>query len=270
MQKFLKNLRFSIAPTGVSALMIGLLAACSTDSATLDRQIAASLERNPNLVFQAIEKNPEKFFEVVNRAALDLKRTQSEQAKQARELEFRRDLEKPKRPVLSPQRLLDGKSDAKIQLVEYADFQCPACGLAFQGLEEFKAKHKGEFLFVFKHMPLSFHKMAYPAALYFEAIRKMDKDLALKFYRLIYEHQERLTSESELLKMAQEVGVEPKKLKASLREPALRALIEADMKEFEGFGFSGTPVVIMNGVALSGAQSAEDLELAYKKIGSGL
>ncbi len=275
MQKELKKMKITLKKIGSMGVILAVLSSCSTDVTKtdvtkLDKEIAESLEKNPNLIFQAIEKNPERFFEVVNRAAQDMKRVQYEKEMQARESEFRADLEKPKRPKVTLERILEGRPGAKIEIVEYADFQCPACAVAFHGMEEFKAKHKGDFLFVFKHMPLSFHKMAYPAALYFEAIKRIDKIKALQFYRSVYAHQERLTSEIELNKIAHELGVKDSQLKTLLKDKGLRELIEADMKEFSDFGFSGTPVVIMNGVALSGAHSADDLEIAYKKMGHDL
>jgi predicted DsbA family dithiol-disulfide isomerase len=48
--------------------------------------------------------------------------------------------------------------------------------------------------------------------------------------------------------------------KKDMASDAVKRIIAWDMDEFQRFGFTGTPVVILNGVALQGAQSADDLE----------
>jgi protein-disulfide isomerase len=61
---------------------------------------------------------------------------------------------------------LAGGSDAEITIVEYADFQCPACRMAYDQLKPIKDKYKDRIKFFYKNMPLDFHKMAMPSALY--------------------------------------------------------------------------------------------------------
>jgi predicted DsbA family dithiol-disulfide isomerase len=114
-------------------------------------------------------------------------------------------------------------------------------------------------------MPLSFHKMAYPSALYFEALRQQDKNKAVKFYEIVFENSADL-SEDFLNKTAVKVGANMQKLAADMKSEKVKKTIEADMAEFQKFGFNGTPSIIMNGVAMTGAQSLEALEAMAKKV----
>jgi protein-disulfide isomerase len=230
-----------------------------TGCAFSEGQIRATLEKNPNLVFDVIEKNPQQFIEVVNRAAKAAQQKQYEmQASQIKE-EQDKDLKNPKKPKIESSQVLYGEPNAPITIVEYADFQCPACGMAHRTLVQFQEKYKGKIQFVFKNMPLDFHKMAYPSALYFEAIKLQSQGKALKFHNLLFGNQQDL-SESYLKKMAQQVGADMKKLAADINSKKTVSSVEDDRTEFQNFGFTGTPVIILNGVALHGAQPLEELE----------
>ncbi len=228
--------------------------------ASSETQIREAIKKNPKIVFDAIEENPEQFMIVVNRAAQNAQLKQYE--KQASEMrsEQERDLKNPKHPSLSASRRLDGEDSSKIVMVEYADFQCPACRMAYDSIKLFKEKHKGQVQFYYKNMPLDFHKMAYPSALYFEAIRLQDKAKAMKFYDYVFENQRQMTDEALLKKAASHVGANLKKLSADIKSDIVKKIIDEDANEFQKFGFTGTPVLILNGVALNGAQKVEELE----------
>jgi protein-disulfide isomerase len=237
-----------------ATLALVFAAACTSDS-----QVRAALKKNPEILFEAIEANPEKFMEAVNKAARKAQAGERERQMAEMRAEQERDLKNPKQPKLSPDRRLSGTDDGKIVVVEYADFQCPACAMAHRSLKDFIAKRPGQVQFYYKHMPLNFHPMAMPAALHFEAIRLQDKAKAAKFYDLVFENQRSL-SEVSLKKAAQQAGADMKKLAADVQSEKVREIVAEDMKEFEGFGFTGTPVVLVNGVAMQGAQPIEALE----------
>lgn len=228
--------------------------------ATSETQIKDAIKKNPKIVFDAIEENPEQFIEVVNRAARVAQQKQYEKQASEMKLEQEKDLKNPKKPQLSQDRRLIGQDSGKIILVEYADFQCPACKMAYDSLKEFKEKYKDQIQFYYKNMPLDFHQMAYPSALYFEAIRLQDKTKAMKFYDYVFANQKDLSTEGFLKKAAQQAGANIKKLEADIKSDQVKKIIESDMSEFQNFGFTGTPAIIINGVALSGAQSIEELE----------
>jgi protein-disulfide isomerase len=232
-----------------------LLSACVSS----ESQVRDALEKNPKLVFDVIEKNPEQFMESVTRAARLAQQKQQEKQIENRQQQQEADLKNPKSPEITPERVLFGKKEDPITIVEYADFQCPACGMAHNSLTEFKEKHKGEIRFVFKNMPLDFHRMAYSSALYFEAIRLQDQKKALKFHDTLFENQQKL-SEDYLKKTASEVGADMTRLAKDIKSRAVSKVVREDMAEFQKFGFTGTPVIIVNGVALEGAQPLEELE----------
>ena len=87
------------------------------------------------------------------------------------------------------------------------------------------------------------------------------------FYDSIYENQSQLSDEAFLKNMAQKTGVNMKKLQQDVKSDQVKQVIEADMTEFQNFEFTGTPVILINGVALHGAQKIEELERVAKLTG---
>lgn len=242
-----------------SAVLMTLGCVSNSSPGSGGDEVRRAIEKDPSIVFDAIEKNPEQFMAVVNQAAQKAQRKHYEaQAAKMRE-EQEKDIQNPKKPQITDDRRLIGKAADPISIVEYADFQCPACGMAYQSLQKFKEKYKGRYQFVFKNMPLDFHKMAYPSATYFEAIRLQDKAKALRFYDLAFQNQRDL-DETFLKRTAKQVGADMGRLEKDVKSAKVRDIIAADMAEFEKFGFTGTPVLIVNGVAMQGAQPLEEIE----------
>lgn len=169
-----------------------------------------------------------------------------------------------RRPSLESERRLIGSANSEITVVEYADFECPACQFASEGLSRFMEKHQGKTQFYFKHMPLSFHKMAYPTAQYFEAIRMQDKTKALKFLEYVFQNQGSLSEEDFLKKAAKKLAVNMEKLVEDIKSEQVRRIIEADQKEFRELDFNGVPVILLNGTVLEGAQDFDSLEKVLK------
>lgn len=235
------------------------LMGCASDEA----KIKTALSKNPQLLFEVIEQHPEEFLESVNRAAHKAQQKQYEKRISDMRSQQELELKNPKKPSIDEERILHGSSKAPVTVVEYADFECPACKLAQNSLQEFKKKYPDKVKFVYKNMPLSFHKMALPSAKYFEAVRLQGRDKAVRFHKMLFDNQEKL-SEQYLEKAAKHVGADMKRLRQDINSEKVAQIVEADKNEFESFGFTGTPVLIVNGVTLYGAQPIEEIERVMK------
>lgn len=81
-----------------------------------------------------------------------------------------------------------GKKDSKVVLVEYSDFQCPACAAYFPMVEQVMDEYKDKVAFVYRHFPLiSIHPYAEPMARASEAAGKQGK--FWEMYQLIFKNQ---------------------------------------------------------------------------------
>ncbi len=246
----MKKLIAAIAiPTLTAA---GLLLSSCAPSA---KQLKETIEKDPSIVFSAIEKDPEKFIEVVNKAARQAQAKAGEKAQQEETAKRDEEFKNPLKPEIDEKRAMMGPADAKITLVEYSDFECPYCSRGYQTVQEVKKAYAGQIRFVFKHLPLDFHPMAMPAAKYFEALARQSSEMAYKFHDMVFENQGQLKEKKEkfLEDIAKKVGADMKKLKTDLADESIMTRINADMAEAQKFGISGTPGFIINGVSLKGA-----------------
>lgn len=245
-------------------ILVASLAFALSSCAPSSKALKEAIEKDPSIVFVAIEKDPEKFMDVVQEAA---KKAQGNKAdKAAREEEGKRDEEfkNPLKPVVESDRAILGKADAPITIVEYSDFECPFCSRGYATVAEVKKEYGDKVRLVFKHLPLDFHPKAMPAAKYFEAVARQGADKAYKLHDLIFENQNDLRAKGEafLNDAAKKAGADLAKLKKDLADPKLMTRINADIEEAKKFGINGTPGFIINGVSLRGAYPFPE----FKKI----
>lgn len=157
-----------------------------------------------------------------------------------------------------------GSAEAKVQVVEFSDFECPYCSRAADTLKELKTKYEGKPVqFVFRHFPLSFHANARPAAEYAQCAHEQEKFWPL--HDEIFAAQRELSTEK-LKELAGKVGLDQAKLDECLTR--VGPLVEADMKIASEAGVGGTPSFYINGQnfdgnpSVAGLSEAIDAELA--------
>lgn len=250
----MKNIKLILTAVAVTAL-----AACTPSA----NQLKKAVESDPSIVFAAIEKDPEKFIEVVNKAAQDAQRKSQEKAQEeetkSRETEFAN----PLKPEIDPARPVFGKADAPITIVEYSDFECPFCSRGYATVKQVREEYKDQVRIIFKHLPLDFHPMAMPAAKYFEAVARQSPEKAEKFHDMVFQNQGDLKAKKEafLKEAAKKVGADMGKLAKDLDDPKLMEQINKDIDEAKKFNISGTPGFIINGVSLRGAYPAAEFKV---------
>jgi protein-disulfide isomerase len=246
-----------------------VLASCASES-----QIKAVLEKHPEILFSAIEKNPEKFMDTVQKAAQMAQRKSQEDAEKEEKARVENELKNPLKPDLPADRAYKGPANAPITVVEYSDFQCPFCQRGFKVVEQIVKAYPTQVRFIFKNLPLPMHPMAMPASQRFEAIALQDAAKAYKFHDEVFKNQQKLNgpgAEKFMDDAAKKVGADLAKMKKDMESDQVKARIDADMAEAEKFGISGTPGFVVEGVSVRGAYPFEtfkeiiDKKLAAKK-----
>ncbi len=242
-----------------AALAVFLVTGC-----TSKQQLEKTIEENPDIVFNAIKKNPKKFVEVVNEAVRTAQETSREDEAKEEAARVEEEFKNPKKPAVEEGRVIFGNKSAPITIVEFSDFQCPYCSRGYQTVKEVQKAYGDKVRIVFKHLPLDFHPMAMPAAKYFEAIALQDHSKAEKFHDEVFQNQKELNQDGEkfLKNSAKKVGADMKRLEKDMNSDAVTKRIAADMEEAKKFDFSGTPGFLINGVSLKGAYPAPE----FKKI----
>lgn len=220
------------------------------------QQLKGVIEKDPSIVFSAIEKAPDKFIEVVMKAQQEAQKVAGERAQQEEKKQRDEEFKNPLKPEIDETRVIFGNKSAPVTIVEFSDFQCPYCARGHQTINDVLKTYGDKVRVVFKHLPLDFHPQAMPAARYFEAIAQQDHAKAQKFHDIVFENQDKLRGNAEVFfkDSAKKVGADLKKIEVALKnDSAITKRIETDMAEAKKFGFSGTPGFIINGVSLKGA-----------------
>lgn len=244
----------------IPALLIGaaaLITSCTSDKA-LKEQIVKIMQENPTLLAEAIEKHPVEVMTAIQNAS---KSAQGEMAKQ-REVEEKKALEenfeKPLVAKIRTDEIIVGAKDAPITLVEYSDFECPYCSRGYETVKSLMTKYDGKIRFVFKHLPLPFHKQAMISAQYYEALRLQDGKKATAFHDEVFKNQAKLQEGTKYLdSVVKKVGGNLAKVKTDIKSEKVAERIKEDGVEAASFGMQGTPGFLLNGVPVRGAYPPE-------------
>jgi protein-disulfide isomerase len=142
-----------------------------------------------------------------------------------------------------------GPADAPVTIVEFSDFQCPACARfannVFPTLEEV---FPGKLSLVYRHWPLRMHPYAYPAARAAECAAAQGRFEV--FHDLLFQQRDSLGSKP-FTQFAREAHVpDVAQFDRCASSTAPVPAVEADMAEARRIGGTGTPTLVINGILL--------------------
>ncbi len=155
----------------------------------------------------------------------------------------------------APDFRVEGPADAKVTVVEFSDFQCPACRYAEPPLRQLRALYRGRIRFVFKHFPLRMHQWARPAAAAAECAGRQGK--FWPYHDMLYDRQDEWTNEkydSFLTGYARRVGLDLPAWQACRAGASAAAAVQADVQEGDDAWVNSTPTFFINGRRFVGAQ----------------
>lgn len=168
-------------------------------------------------------------------------------------------LDPPRQAVASAGRPSKGPSNAPIELIEFADFQCPFCLRAHPTVAQVLNTYGDRVHFVYRHYPLNNHPDAVPAA---EAsLCAADQDKFWPYYESLYSDTSHL-SDADLKQRAVRLNLDAARFNTCVDSRKFRAEVDADVRAGNDAGVSGTPAFFVNGRLLTGAQPFE----AFKRI----
>ena len=145
---------------------------------------------------------------------------------------------------------IEGPIDAPIKLVEYGDYECPYCGLAYPIVKNIQRKLGDTMGFVFRNFPLSkIHPYAFDAAVATEAAGLQQK--FWEMHDIVFENQKSLDSE-DLFLLAQHIGLDPERFKQDIQRPDLAGKVEQDFEKGIRLGVNRTPTFFANGKKYDG------------------
>jgi protein-disulfide isomerase len=157
-----------------------------------------------------------------------------------------------------------GTPTAKVNLVEFGDFQCPACGEAFPIVEQLLAQYKDNpnVNFVFRNFPLPQHQFAPLAAEAAEAAGAQGKYWPM--FELLYSKQNDWVVSSDPLSLfvqyAGQIGLNVNQFKSEVQANKYSDVITKDQQDGLAVGINATPTFFLNGTRMEGVQNFADFK----------
>lgn len=150
--------------------------------------------------------------------------------------------------------------ESEIVLIEYSDFQCPACLDRLDVIEDIEAEFGDYVKFVYRHLPLEgLHPNAKRAAMASEAAGLQGEFWAM--HDLLFDGQAEWSSlsgsalDEKFMEYADEAGLDVEQFEDDLDSDAVKDAVESDMEIAEELELTGTPTFFLNDRKLSNSEA---------------
>jgi len=166
-----------------------------------------------------------------------------------------------------------GPADARVTIVEYADFECPHCRELWEELGVIEKQYP-QVRIVYKDYPLTtIHPWANTASLGARCAFEQSPAAFWKVHDAIFQNQDVISPENvwdKLTQFAADAGLNADTFKACLSSPDTQKAIDASHAEGVALGVNSTPTVYINGRPIVGGDVNTlsqyiEFELAQKK-----
>lgn len=171
----------------------------------------------------------------------------------------------------NPTQSQGASESAKVTIVEFSDFQCPACRATAPLVKSVVAQNTANVRLIFRYFPLvQIHKNSEPATRAAQAAGNLGK--FWEMHDLLFEKQDEWAAIAESDKLAQQfqsyatgLGLDGSTFQEQYRSNEVEQIVNRDMSLGEQVQITGTPTFFVNGVATR----PNDLEATVKQaVGS--
>lgn len=155
-----------------------------------------------------------------------------------------------------------GNPDAPVTLIEYTDFQCPACGAYYPVIEQLLKDMDGKIKFVVRNYPLiQIHPNALGAARAAEAAGRQGK--YFEMYDVLFQKQSEWSQASDptvsiFPSYAGSIGLDVDRYRKDVGDSSLDDKISKDRASGDDLDVTGTPTFYVNGEKIDSPKSLED------------
>jgi len=154
-------------------------------------------------------------------------------------------------------------ASASATLIEYSDFQCPACKFYQPLVSQVLAAFPDQLQFVYRHFPLrTTHKNAQMAAAAAEAAGKQGK--FWEIHDMLFDKQDSwskaINTKALFIEYAQALQLDAQKFGQDLDDSEIAQKIDADLASGEKAGVDATPTFYLNDQKVENIKSLEDFK----------
>jgi protein-disulfide isomerase len=156
---------------------------------------------------------------------------------------------------------------ATVTLVEFSDFQCPACGTYYPVVTQTLKDFKDSLTFVYRNFPLTdFHPNAQMAAQAAEAAGVQGK--YWEMHDLLFTKQSDWSTSGAVkdvfAQYAESLGLNMDQFKKDIDSDAVKNKVAQDVNDGKALGITGTPTFFLDGVKLDNPATLADFEALVK------
>ena len=164
-----------------------------------------------------------------------------------------------------------GSKTASVVLVEYGDYQCPACAAYHNFTKQLTAEFGENITFVYRHFPLRrIHPNANIAAQAAEAAGKQGK--FWEMHDMLYKNQnswaKSVSAEKIFAGYAADLGLSAEQFKTDLDSDEIKDKINLDLASAERANLPGTPSFFLNGKTIESPQSYDQFRTLILQAGA--
>lgn len=168
-------------------------------------------------------------------------------------------------PDISSKDMTTGNPKSKVEVIEYGDFQCPACGLAFPTVKQLLAEDKDKIKFSYRFFPLiSVHPNAFAADLAAYAAFKQGK--FWEYHDILYSKQIDWSNLSDptdsFLTYAKSLNLDSKKFATDMKSDDTKKYVQDSEDAGTSQGINSTPTFFVNKRMVQNWQSLDE----FKKL----
>ncbi len=151
-----------------------------------------------------------------------------------------------------------GPKNAPVTVVEFSDYQCPACRASHPIEKQIRAAFGDKIRWVYKEFPLKVHQFAFKAA---EAgLCAMDQGKFWQYQDQLYTTPD--LSVPNMIAMAGKMGMSAKEFSNCMNTSKYKAMVKKSISEAQQAGIDRTPTYVVNGAVIVGGPSLD----RFKKI----
>jgi protein-disulfide isomerase len=207
-----------------------------------ERDAAAELpvDQIESIVRNYLMREPEIIYEALQ----ELQRRQTEAAAQRQREAVVANRDELQHDPASP---VGGNPDGDVTLVEFFDYRCMYCRRVVSSMQAL-LEDDDELRVVFKELPVLGEESVHAAR---AALASREQGKYVPFHFALMKAED--LSESAILELAEDLGLDPEQLRADMRGPKVEAAIQANYSLANQLGIEGTPAFVIGDKVIPGA-----------------
>lgn len=158
---------------------------------------------------------------------------------------------------------VQGNASSSVLIVEYSDFQCPACRIYYGITKQLMVKYEKDVALVYRHFPLTeIHPNAEFAARAAEAAGKQGK--FWQMHDLLFEKQSEWSNVADIQSLfenyAKLLGISVEQFRTDFLSNDIKNLVRAERSFAMKIGLNATPTFFINGKQIKNPSSVEEFD----------